>query len=99
MPAAPSLPPDRRPPGRAWLSWPRLVYRSQRPAVRLAGLTLLPLVVVGLVSAVFSVHAAGAAVTLDVLIGARSAFTEHAGAGGVVLAVVGYLFVPALAGT
>jgi hypothetical protein len=59
--------------------------------------TLLPLVLVGAISAVFSVRAAGAAVTFDVLIGATSAFSEHAGAGGVLVAIVGYLIVPTLA--
>jgi hypothetical protein len=74
----------------------RLLYRSQRVAVRVGLLTLLPLASVGAVAAVFSVRAAGASVTFDVLIGVRSAFEERAGAGGVVLAVVGYLFLPTL---
>jgi hypothetical protein len=93
----PSLPPDVAPPRVGWLSELRLTYRSQRASVRVGLVTLFPLVVIGAVSAVFSVRAAGPAVTFDVLIGARSAFQEHAGVGGVLVAAVGYLIVPALA--
>jgi hypothetical protein len=93
----PPLPPDIAPPKVRWLRELRLSYRSQRASVRIGLVTLFPLVLVGAVSAVFSIRAAGAAVTLDVLIGARSAFSEHAGAGGVLVAAVGYLLVPALA--
>jgi hypothetical protein len=75
----------------------RLGYRSQRVSVRIGLVTLFPLVLIGTISAVFSVRAAGASVTFDVLIGVRSAFSEHAGAGGVLVAAVGYLIVPTLA--
>src|SRR4051812_42549607 len=91
------LPPDHPPPKAGPATELRLRYRSQRASVRLALATLVPLLVVGVVAAAFSVRAAGAAVSFDVLIGAESAFQKHAGAGGVVLAAVGYLIVPALA--
>lgn len=93
----PPLPPDHPPPKFGTARSVRRLYRSQRAAVRAGAVTLLPLVIVGTASAVFSVRAAGGAVTFDVLIGARSAFSEHAGVGGVVVALVGYLIVPALA--
>jgi len=97
MTKKPRLPPDVAPPKGSWWRELRRIYRSQRVSVRIALVTLLPLLILGLISSIFSVRAAGAAVTFDVLIGARSAFSEHAGAGGVLVAAVGYLIIPTLA--
>jgi hypothetical protein len=74
----------------------RRFYRSQRASVRVGIVTVLPLLIVGVIASIFSIRAAGSAVTFDVLIGARSAFAEQAGPGGVILAAVGYLILPAL---
>jgi hypothetical protein len=95
-PRRPPLPPDTPPPRLGPLAWIRLIYRSQRASVRLVAYVLVPLVLVALIGGTFSIQAAGWAATFDVLIGAGSAFEHHAGPGGVIVALAGYLIVPAI---
>lgn len=79
----------------------RRIWRSRksvRPAVRIAVayMAVLALVAVGLFLWTASNTNGGDA--FDIMAGSASAFTLHAGAPGVALAIVGYLFIPAVIG-
>lgn len=80
-----------------WLrTWAGLSIRSRRVAI-IGLFVVAPLIVVASVAALFSVQRVGGALTFDIFANIRSPFGTKAGAAGVIVAVVGWLLVPAVA--
>jgi hypothetical protein len=78
----------------------RRFVRSRRLSEKVAVGTLLPLIVAGFVFSLLTFEATRSwAVTFEIGIGTMSALDHRAGVAGELLALTGYLIVPALAGT